>query len=138
MNEVPKPMNLKYQQKLESIENCPLDNLQGEITLFRCVENPMNATSFIPNAVLLKPKFEDNCLAWGLSLYKTYDSAKQTLDNLSRKKKGNYTNIAQGVITDNDGIKHGCKKNSKHYTFYPLESIDIVSKFAIIDDNENK
>ena len=131
-------MTLKYQKKIESIENCPVDNFQGEITLFRCVENPMTQKSFIPNAVLQKPKLENNCMAWGLSLFKTYDSAKQMLNNLSKNKKVNYANIAKGVITDNDGIKHGSTKNEKHFTFYPKESIDIVSKFAIIEDNENE
>ena len=131
-------MTLKYQKKIDSIDNCPVDNLQGEITLFRCVENPMTDKSFVPNAVLTKPKLENNCLAWGLSMFKTYDSAKQILNNLSKNKRVNYSNVAKGVITDTDGIKHNSRKATNHYTFYPEERLDIVSKFAIVDDNENK
>lgn len=131
-------MTLKHQANISLIDNCPIDNLQGEITLFRCVENPMTEKSFTPNAVLQKPKLENNCLAWGLSLFKSYDAAKQMLNSLSKCKSVNYSGIAKGTIADSDGIKHRSEKNKKHYTFYPQESLDIVSKFAIIDDNETK
>lgn len=131
-------MALKFQKEIDSIENCPVDNLLGEITLFRCVEHPMTEKSFVPYAVLQKPKLKGNCLAWGLSMFKTYDSAKQMLNNLSQNKRENYSNVAKGIITDNDGIKHNSKKTTNHYTFYPEEGLDIVSKFAIVDSNENK
>ena len=127
-------MQLEYQEKLDLIENCPLENQKGEIVLFRCVENPMTHSSFIPNAVLLKPKFQDNCLAWGLSLFSNYDSAKQMLNNLSKNKQVNYSNIAKSNLTDFDGIKH-YSKNKKHFTFYPKKNINILSKFAIVNDN---
>ena len=127
-------MQLKYQDKLDSIENCPVENQKGEKILFRCVENPMTEKSFIPNAVLLKPKFQDNCLAWGLSLFSNYDSAKQMLNNLSKNKQVNYSNIAKSKLTDLDGIKH-TSKNKKHYTFYQEKNADILSKFAIVNEN---
>lgn len=127
-------MHLKYQDKLDSIDNCPLENQKGEKLLFRCVENPMTEKSFIPNAVLLKPKFQDNCLAWGLSLFSNYDSAKQMLNNLSKNKQVNYSNIAKSILTDLDGVKHN-SKNKKHYTFYPEKNTDILSKFAIVNEN---
>lgn len=126
-------MKLKYQNEINKIENCPVENQTGEKTLFRCVENPMNINSFKPNAVLLKPKFQDNCLAWGLSLFSNYDSANQMLKNLSKNKRVNYANIAKSVITEKDGIKHS-SKNKKHFTFYPENSLDILSKFAIVDE----
>ena len=127
-------MQLEYQDKLNSIENCPLENQKGEKILFRCVENPMTENSFIPNAVLLKPKFQDNCLAWGLSLFSNYDSAKQMLNNLSKNKQINYSNIAKSNLTDLDGVKH-YGKNKKHFTFYPKKNMNILSKFAIVNEN---
>lgn len=127
-------MTLEYQEKLNSIENCPLENQKGEKILFRCVENPMTVNSFIPQAVLLKPKYQDNCLAWGLSLFSNYDSAKQMLNNLSKNKLVNYSNIAKSNLTDLDGIKHS-GTNKKHFTFYPKKHTDILSKFAIVNEN---
>ncbi|WP_139255666.1 hypothetical protein [Flavobacterium fryxellicola] len=107
--------------------------MKGEKILFRCVENPMTENSFIPNAVLLKPKFNDNCLAWGLSLFSNYDSAKQMLNNLSKNKQMNYSNIAKSNLTDLDGIKH-TSKNKNHFTFYPEKNTDILSKFALVNE----
>lgn len=126
-------MELKYQKEINSIENCPVENQKGEKILFRCVENPMDINSFQPNAVLLKPKFQNNCLAWGLSLFSNYDSAKQMLNNLSKNKRTNYSKIAKSKLTEDDGIKHN-SKNKNHYTFYPAESLDILSKFAIVNE----
>lgn len=126
-------MEVKYQNQLEQIENCPVENLKGDKILFRCVENPMTEKSFVPQAVLLKPKFNDNCLAWGLSLFSNYDSAKQMLNNLSKNKQINYSDIAKSNLTDLDGIKH-TSKNKNHFTFYPEKNIDILSKFALVNE----
>lgn len=130
-------MKLAFQDNIDKIENCPLDNIKGSIRLYRCVENPITENSFIPNAVLLKPKHQKNCKAWGLSLFETYDKAKEILNNLSGKKQLNYTDVAVGILDDADGIKNKDSKNSKHYTFFPYESLSIVSKFAIIEENGN-
>ncbi|OJX54368.1 MAG: hypothetical protein BGO88_12020 [Flavobacterium sp. 38-13] len=127
-------MELKYQKEISTIENCPIENLSGEKILFRCVEESMTENSFLPNAVLLKPKFEKECLAWGLSLFSSYDSAKQVLQNLSKSKKVNYSKIARTNLTDNDGIKH-CSKNKSHYTFYPQKNLDLLTKFVIVEEN---
>lgn len=128
-------MELKYQKEISTIENCPVEHQPGEKILFRCVEEPMTENSFVPNAVLLKPRFENNCLAWGLSMFSSYDSAKQTLQNLSKSKRVNYSKIAKTNVTDKDGVKH-CSKNKSHYTFYPEKDLDLLSKFEIIEDND--
>jgi hypothetical protein len=130
-------MKLKHQEHIDLIENCPLENQKGEKILYRCVENPMSPRSFDPYAVMNKPKLKENCLAWGLSMFTDLKSAKQILNNLSQKKKDsiNIQGIASGKVTDNDGVKHS-SKNSKHYTFYPKNDIDLISKFVIVSDNE--
>lgn len=84
----------------------------------------MTINSFQPNAVLLKPKLQNNCLAWGLSLFSNYDSAIQMLNNLSKKKRTNYSKIAKSNLSEKDGIKHN-SKNKNHYSFYPAKSLDI-------------
>lgn len=127
-------MKLNYQKKINKIKDCPLGNEKGGKTLFRCVESKLTKNSFIPNAVLLKPKFQNNCNAWGLSVFNTYESASQMLKNLSKKKRLNYSKIAKGYITDDDGIKY-MSKNKKHYTFFPKEELDVIEYFEIVNDD---
>lgn len=126
-------MELKYQKEINSIDNCPVENVKEEKVLFRCVEDPMNDDSFLPQAVILKPKYQKFCLAWGLSMFSNYDTAKQTLKNLSKKKSNKYNSIAKSNITENDGVKH-FGKNKKHYTFYPEKDLDLLSKFALVNE----
>ncbi len=126
-------MKLKYQKEINSIANCPVDNQKEEKILFRCVENPMTNDSFLPQAVLLKPKYQKYCPAWGLSMFSNYDSAKQVLKSLSKKKGSKYKSIAKSNITESDGVKH-CGNNKKHYTFYPEKDLDLLSKFALVNE----
>jgi hypothetical protein len=56
------------------------------------------------------------------------------LNNLSKNKQLNYSSIAKSILSDVDGVKHN-SKNKKHYTFYPEKSTDILSKFAIVNEN---
>ena len=126
-------MELNYQEELSNIENCPAQNENGDKLLFRCVESVVNDASFIPQSVLLKPKYQDLCIAWGLSLFDNLNSAKQTLKSLSQNKKSNYTHIAQSTITDAHGVKHSAK-NTNHYTFFPKKDLDLVSMFAIVEE----
>ena len=130
-------MKLKYQKQIESIDNCPLDNQSGDKILFRCVENPITINSFEPHAVIHKPKFQNTCVAWGLSFFGDLKSANATLKNLSKKmqQKVELQSIASGKITDDDGIKHSTK-NKNHFTFYPKNDLDLISKFAIVNENE--
>lgn len=125
-------MKLKFQENIEKIKDCPANNEQGQKTLFRCVEAKLTERSFVPQAVLLKPKYQDKCIAWGLSVFNSFDSANQMLKNLSENKRVNYSNIAKGVINDNDGVKYG-GKNKKHYTFFPSEEFNVVENFEIVD-----
>jgi len=130
-------MELKHQNEIKLIENCPIGNQKGAITLYRCVEYPITNKSFEPHAVLNKPKYKNNCLAWGISMFCDLKSAKEVLKSLSLKKKEsiNIQCIASGLITDNDGVKHQTK-NLNHYTFYPKVDIDLISKFAIVTEKE--
>lgn len=127
-------MKLKFQKNIEKINNCPAGNEHGEKTLFRCVEKELTEKSFIPHAVLSKPKFQNECIAWGLSVFSSLDSANQMLKNLSKNKRINYSKIAQGKIKDVDGVKYS-SKNKKHYTFFPSEEFDVVENFEIVEHN---
>ena len=128
-------MKLKYQKKLDSIENCPVSHEKGKKVLYRCVEDPLNIESFQPQAVLLKPKYQNRCIAWGLSVFDNFDSASQTLKNLSKKKRNKYNAIAKSLISDKDGVKY-CTKNKRHYTFFPESSLNLVEKFETVESHE--
>tara|TARA_R110002050_G_scaffold125594_5_gene245366 strand:- start:2467 stop:2853 length:387 start_codon:yes stop_codon:yes gene_type:complete len=128
-------MKLKFQENIEKIKDCPANNEQGVKKLFRCVEKEITEKSFMPQAVLLKPKYQDNCIAWGLSVFNSFDSANQILKNLSKNKRVNYSNIAQAIINDSHGIKYG-SSNKKHYTFFPSEEFNIVENFEIVARND--
>jgi hypothetical protein len=129
-------MDLQHKQQLDSIENCPLDNEKGVKTLFRCVENPITPKSFEPLA-LQKGNLKKNCLAWGLSMFDDLNSAKETLENLSQNKrrKVRFQSIATSTITDSDGVKH-CSCRKSHYTFYPNEGLDLIGRFALVENQD--
>lgn len=128
-------MKLKFQENINRIENCPAKNEVGEMKLFRCVEDNLTQESFQPQAVLMKPKFQDKCIAWGLSVFNSFDAATEVLKNLSGNKRVNYTRIAQAVINDTHGIKYG-GRNKKHYTFFPKEDFNLIENFEIVNPNE--
>ena len=125
-------MKLNFQKNIDKIKDCPAKNEKGEIEFYRCVESNLSEKSFTPQAVLLKPKYQDKCIAWGLSVFNNIDSAKEVLKNLSGKKRVNYSKIAKAVINDDHGIKYG-GNNKKHYTFFPAEGFNVVEKFEIVD-----
>ena len=125
-------MELNFQEQISLIDNCPLDNHTGDKILFRCVENPISENSFTPQAVLCKPKFQDYCPAWGLSVFSNYSHANQILKSLSKNKKVNYGGIAKSTITDDDGIKHS-STDKNHYTFFPKKDLDLLTKFTIVN-----
>ena len=127
-------MKLKYQEQIDAIGDCPSININGQLELFRCVSNPIDDDSFLPQAVLLKPKHQDNCLAWGLSCFSSESSAKGTLANLSKRKRSNYSIIAKGMITDEDGIKHRSGANKQHFTLYPIEGLDLSKRFKVVEN----
>ncbi len=128
-------VKINYQEKLDSLKNCPGLNERGKMILYRCVERVVTLASFQPQAVLHKPKYEKMCIAWGLSVSTTYGGAKSTLKSLSKYKEPEYRAIAKGVVNDEDGVKY-CGKNSGHYTYFPSESCDLISKFEIIEEDE--
>lgn len=128
-------MKLKFQEDIDKIPNCPAPNKTGQVTLYRCVEEELTENSFIPNAVLRKPKLQNECIAWGLSLFSSFDSAKQMLNNLTRCKQVKYKQIAKAVINDSHGTKFS-DKNNNHYTFFPTKEFNELENFEIVNRDE--
>ena len=128
-------MELENQESISKIKDCPLKSEGGEIKLYRCVKAPVGNESFVPYAIT-KPKLESNCIAWGLSTYKSLNTALQTLENLSKKKQDEYNAIAECIVKNEDGIKHQSLSEQTHYTFYPIKGFDFLNKFNIVENEK--
>lgn len=126
-------MKLNNKDNFEHIPNCPTINEEGEKKLYRCVIKEDLPNSFTPLAAE-KPKYKDNCQAWGLSLFKNKKIALQKLKSLSKRKTMN--GLAIATINDSSGIKHQSGTDLNHYTFYPSESFICCNEFKIIEDEK--
>jgi hypothetical protein len=129
-------MKLNYQKEIDKIDNCPLNNEEGAKTLYRFVTPNLDNDSFDPQSIILKPKYQDMCIAWGLSTFNSLDAAEQRYNSLSPKIKGKYKSIAKGIITDKDGIKHQSGSNENHYTYFPKQNLNLLGIFVIVKSYE--
>lgn len=127
-------MELLNKEHFEKLDNCPLENTNGEINLFRWVNTNDIENSYTPFG--FKEKFKNNCLAWGLSTYNSYNSAIETLNNLPNSTREKYNAISSCLIKNTDGIKHQSGKNKNHYTFYPIKGFDLSNNFEVIKEDE--
>lgn len=84
-------MEIKYQEDVNKIKNCPLKNENGNKTLYRIIKsNPLTEDTFIPHSVIHKPRFNEHCEAWGLSTYNNLKSAQEAFNSLSKKQKDTF------------------------------------------------
>ncbi|MFD2726271.1 hypothetical protein [Hyunsoonleella rubra] len=128
-------MELKFQEKINKIDDCPANNESGDKNLYRFILSvPMNSDSFKPHSLIYKPKFDNICIAWGLSTYDSLKSANEALQNLPKKTREKFTAIAVSKITDEDGIKYSTK-NKKHYTFFPKKEVNLLTKFVLVNQD---
>lgn len=131
-------MKLKFQDEINKIENCPNTNEDGEIKLYRFVSSiPLSNNTFEPHAKIHKPKFNNICIAWGLSTYNTLDNAVQALKNLPKKRRNSFCGIAVAIIDNSDGVKYLSRSNG-HYTYFPKDKLDLLTKFALVKDYDKK
>jgi hypothetical protein len=121
---------LMYSEEISKIDNCPLVNESGRIEVVRLVKNkPATEDDLIPHSKLY-PKLADNCIAWGLSVYKKPKVLKDINDIMSKRLKGKFTIASSFVITDEMGVKYQTTDNLSHYTFFPKKELDLLSTFA--------
>ncbi len=126
-------MVLKYQKEIDKINNCPLSNEKGDKDLFRFIkEKPLSDNSFAPYGVINKKKYSHTCKAWGLSAYNSLKNANEVLQNLPGGTRESFVGIAKATITDNDGVKYQTGRNKNHYTFFPDNNLNLLTKFAIV------
>ena len=125
-------MKLVNQEEINKIAGCPSQNYTGSLKLFRWVSSEDMLNSFECYATS-KPKFANDCIAWGLSTYRSKKSAIEVLKNLSIGMQRKFDAIAVCEIEENDGIKYQSRDNINHYTFFPRTNFDSVSRFNIIE-----
>ncbi|PSG90893.1 hypothetical protein [Aurantibacter aestuarii] len=127
-------MSLKYQEIIKSIDNCPLENEDGTVALYRYVNKPFLKTDFEPQAVIRKPKFSKDCNGWGLSTFKSTKSAHAILNCMPKFMRKKFNAVAKMEVANKDGVKYQTSGDINHYTYFPNDSIDLFSKFVIEDE----
>lgn len=127
-------MELLHQKYIDKIEDCPLNNHTGDIKLFRWVKKEDLSNSFTPFG--FQAKFQNSCIAWGLSTFNSEKSAKESLSNLSLSRRKKYDSIAFCVIKNENGIKHQSGNSKNHFTFYPNTEFNASSNFQIIENED--
>lgn len=126
-------MVLNYDKDIRSLENCPLENDDRTIKLYRlALSSPMTNEDLKPLAFINPKVWGKNCRAWGLSFHTNIEGSKNTLKILNKKKKANRTLIVYSLEVDKDcAIKHQSSDDKSHYTVYPYSEVDVLSKFAL-------
>ena len=123
-------MELENHEEIIKIDNCPSINENGIIKLFRFVENnPIEETDLVPHAIL-HPHLSNNCLAWGLSFFKSKEASLNVINGLNIKRKRKIIGIASIDTDDKIAIKHQSGVNNYHYTVYPFKNVNFIDKFT--------
>lgn len=125
-----KTKKLKFQDEINKIENCPSSNLNGNLEVYRLLKtNPASEDDIVPYSVL-KPKYKNNCLAWGLSVWSSSLPPNELINLLSNQLKEQVKYAGYFEINNEMGVKHKSGKNY-HYTYFPNEDIDLLNIFEI-------
>ncbi len=128
-------MALYYQENIDSIENCPLPNHDGDLELFRLIKSSsITHEDLLPKSA--NPRFKAvqfECESWGLS---TYDNLKSAINNfllMPENLRLRFTHVAKVTVTADFGIKCKTFEDKSHYTLYPLEDENILDKFSVVE-----
>jgi hypothetical protein len=148
-------MRFKYSEFIHKIPHCPPSDSQSQaITAFRfCFEDWQHKNNFLP-VLLINPqrintvkfkKDSDKCAGYALSFFNTLENAKKRYFELKYKRglknieKILGTHIAQGLISENDGVVSKIDRHG-HFNLHEFENVDLKNQFSLIDtlvENEN-
>jgi hypothetical protein len=135
----------KYCQHISQINNCPppsCGNVNRKAYRFT-FEDINNVNNFLPVAIINPQRFTPSnspdsmlCSSYGLSLYDTFDHAKQRLTSLAKTiSKTGYnrvgTHVAEGDIDINDGVASEIGRDG-HFTLHESNTADLSNKFSVI------
>lgn len=126
-------MILEYHNEISKIENCPSSgNDERTLRLYRftAAASEIHEDDLLPLAKLRPKKFSGNCQAWGLSVYSTQLSAITVWKAMSAKQRLRFQGMFQLECDKSLGLKMRTNPVTNHYTFYPCEGSNILSKFT--------
>lgn len=136
-------MLYKYSNYIDDIQGCPPSHYQArECIVYRWVYEDMNHPhDFLPVAVI-EPRrvnsqmdLQNQCKAYGLSMYNTMENARQqylaitTRHSRFAAKIGEY--VAEGQLAQSDGVISLPDKRTGHLTFHEYADVELTAKFVI-------
>lgn len=128
----------KYQKKLEALPSCPPTAIKtGPRVCYRWVKSPLSPDHFLPVTLENTQRgFSENqqCNAWGLSLWDSSDQAKERFVTLSAKYKkfrGKWTHVAKLSLTSDHGA-HSTSSSEGHFTLFEYVGIDLSTIAQIV------
>lgn len=134
------PTNLKYQQHIELIGDCPNTDCQEVQKVgFRFIKDQVTVNSFDPPKILVphrsyKTTYE-HCGLYGTSMYNSHEAAINAFNHLKRMSRlvcktiGN--TLASGEILPTMGV---CSQDNHlgHFDFYEYTNSNIHTAFTIV------
>ena len=145
-------MQFKYSGYIDNIEGCPPSDYHNtERTVFRWVHKAMSHPNDFLVVALINPRrvndptidLREKCKGFGLSLYNSLANAQQQYcSRIAAHRRlvetiGEY--VAEGKLTQSDGVISPVDKRSGHLTFHEYVGVDLREKFMIAgraDGNE--
>lgn len=125
-------MILENKDKILKLDNCPLQNEEKTIKLYRLSENnPIENVDLVPYAVSNPERHAEKCLAWGLSFYNTLEATRSALNGMPTKRRKKIKAVMIIEVDKTIAIKHKSGENKNHYTVYPYQNVDFISKFTL-------
>ena len=127
-------MELYYHKEISEIENCPLNNYEKDLVLFRYIQNEIvNVEDLMPKAANPKnKKMQGQCNCWGLSTFNNIGSLINSYKLMNAKLQARFTHIAKITVDKEFGIKYQSGNDLCHFTVFPYLKDDVLSNFVTI------
>ena len=135
-------MRLKYAADVQFIANCPPPKAQSRhFTGYRLVHNPITEQDFLPIAKTHPARFPPGtdryCWSFSISLFITGEAIRRKFQYVVSTNrniaKDVGTHIAEGEITEADGLSTPPTSRSGHISLFESEDAQLNSKFMIVE-----
>lgn len=129
----------KYQKNLEALPSCPPSVVKAQARVcYRFVKSPPAPGHFLP-VTLENPRRgfanqDDECHAWGLSLWGSVDQAKRRFALLALKHpklRKKWTHVAKVSLTAAHGA-HNTPNSTGHFTLFEYVDTDLSTIAEIV------
>lgn len=131
-------MVYKYENEISKIATCPPDGfVEDNREAYRFVKSNDMRNSFLPAALISSGRtFKDNekCLAYGISLFDTFENAKRRKDALKKRHKNIEKKIGEEIAKGEIKPEHGkCSSinTAGHFTLFENEGVVLQEIFSV-------